>query len=88
MKRPHSNRDWMGTLVTFAGCTDTLESVFGDDDISPGILSRRLWAYVKTRNLAVKTRANQTLGGEQPPVREQTRPMDDIDDVRSYRRTG
>jgi hypothetical protein len=80
------NKDWGGVIVTFAGCTDSLESIFGTDDISPGILSRRLWAYIKAKDIKRPTRAKQSLGGvarlrpQAPVVPVATV----IDDVRTY----
>lgn len=83
-KRSPQTGTW-NTLITFAGRRETMESVFGTDDISPGILSRRLWVFIKQHKLAQKTIAPVRLAGRHTP-RPPTIPVDDIDDVRTYRR--
>ena len=80
------NKDWGGVIVDFAGCTDSLERIFGTDDISPGILSRRLWAYINTKGIKRQTRARKALGGIAPLSPPPPKPVDHIDDVHTYRR--
>jgi hypothetical protein len=38
--------------LTFTGCTDTIESIFGDKPISPSQVANKMWAYVKRNRLA------------------------------------
>jgi hypothetical protein len=80
------NKDWGGVQMDFSGCTDSMESIFGTDDISPGILSRRLWAYINTHGIKRQTRARKALGGIAPLSPPPPTPVDDIDDVHTYRR--
>ena len=78
--------DWGGILVDFSGCTDSMESIFGTDDISPGILSRRLWTYIDAKGIKRPTRARKALGGIAPPPRPPVTPTDSLDDVQTYKR--
>ena len=84
-KRSPQTGTW-NTLITFAGRRETMESVFGTDDISPGILSRRIWAFIKQHQLAEKTIAPARLAGVDRTPRRVARPLDPIDDVRTYKR--
>ncbi len=43
-----------GYTVCFKGCTDTMESVFGSGKIAPSEMTKKLWVYVKGKNLAGK----------------------------------
>ncbi|MEM4261945.1 MAG: SWIB/MDM2 domain-containing protein [Candidatus Diapherotrites archaeon] len=43
-----------GYSISFKGCNDTLESVFGSEKISPSEMTKKLWAYVKSKKLAGK----------------------------------
>jgi hypothetical protein len=43
-----------GYSISFKGCDDSLESVFGSGDIAPSEMTKKLWAYVKKNNLAGK----------------------------------
>jgi hypothetical protein len=74
------------TLITFTGRRETMEQVFGSDDISPGILSRRIWTFIKRHKLAEKTIAPARLAGVDRTRRPSAVPVDDIDDVRTYKR--
>jgi hypothetical protein len=80
------NKDWGGVQMDFSGCRDSLESIFGTDDISPGILSRKLWDYIKRKDIKRPTRARRAIGGverhvpQAPAVPVATV----IDDVRDY----
>jgi hypothetical protein len=79
------NKDWGGVIVDFSGCDETLERVFGTDDISPGILSRRLWTYIRTKGIKRQTRARKALGGVAPLPPPPPTPVDPIDDVRTFK---
>jgi hypothetical protein len=41
-----------GYTINFAGCTDSLESVFGTQPITPAEMTKKIWEYVKTHNLS------------------------------------
>ena len=43
-----------GYEVSFKGCTDTLESLFGSAPMPPSGMTKRLWDYVKRHRLATK----------------------------------
>lgn len=43
-----------GYSICFKGCTDTLESVFGTGKIAPSEMTKKLWAYVKSKNISSK----------------------------------
>jgi len=43
-----------GYTISFGGCTDTLEDVFGSKAIAPSQMTKLLWAYVKSKKLAGK----------------------------------
>lgn len=36
-----------GYRVDFAGRTETMEQVFGTEDLSPGAMTKTLWDFVK-----------------------------------------
>ena len=40
-----------GYTVSFAGRRDTMEKVFGTKPIPPSQMTKKLWAYVKAKNL-------------------------------------
>ncbi len=43
-----------GYSISFKGCSDSLESVFGNTPIGPSEMTKKIWAYVKRRKLAGK----------------------------------
>ena len=43
-----------GYTISFKGCTDSLESVFGSGKIAPSEMTKKIWAYVKSKKLAGK----------------------------------
>ena len=43
-----------GYSINFKGCNDTLESVMGSDPIAPSEMTKKLWAYIKRKELAGK----------------------------------
>ncbi|MDO8428597.1 MAG: SWIB/MDM2 domain-containing protein [Candidatus Diapherotrites archaeon] len=43
-----------GYSISFKGCSDTLESVFGSGNIAPSEMTKLLWVYVKKNNLSGK----------------------------------
>jgi hypothetical protein len=77
-------RNWNHIAVDFSRCTETMEEVFGDDWISPGILSRRLWAFVKLKGIKRRIVATKALGGIDRTPQQPLTPVDNIDDVRTF----
>ncbi len=43
-----------GYSISFKGCDDTVESVFGSGDLAPSEMTKKIWAYVKKNKLAGK----------------------------------
>ena len=43
-----------GYTISFKGCTDSMESVFGSGNIAPSEMTKKLWAYVKRKGIAGK----------------------------------
>jgi len=43
-----------GYAISFTGCSDSLESVFGSAPIAPSEMTKKIWSYVKRRRLAKK----------------------------------
>src|SRR5262245_7193151 len=41
-----------GYAISFEGCSDTLESLFGSAPIGPSEMTKKIWTYVKRRGLA------------------------------------
>jgi hypothetical protein len=86
MRRRRPQTGTWNIEIRFAGRRETMEAVFGTDDISPGILSRRLWEFIKQHNLAQKTVAPARLAGVDRTPRPSAAPADPIDDVKTYKR--
>jgi hypothetical protein len=40
-----------GYSISFKGCDDTLEKLFGSTPIGPSVMTKKLWAYVKRYKL-------------------------------------
>lgn len=43
-----------GYTVSFKGCNDSMESVFGSGAIPPSEMTKKLWVYVKKKGIAGK----------------------------------
>ncbi len=43
-----------GYTISFKGRKETLESVFGSKPIAPSEMTKKIWAFVKSRKLAGK----------------------------------
>ena len=43
-----------GYAISFRGCDDSLQSVFGTTEIAPSEMTKKLWAYVKRKKLSNK----------------------------------
>jgi hypothetical protein len=54
-KKPAAKKKAFGGYsISFKGCDDTLESVFGSGDITPSEMTKKIWAYVKKNKIAGK----------------------------------
>jgi len=40
-----------GYSISFKGCNDSLESLFGSNPIGPSDMTKKIWAYVKRKKL-------------------------------------
>jgi hypothetical protein len=40
-----------GYSISFKGCTDSAESIFGSKPIGPSVMTKKIWAYVKRKRL-------------------------------------
>ncbi len=40
--------------ISFKGCTDSMEDVFGSEGIPPSQMIKRIWEYVKEKKLSSK----------------------------------
>ncbi len=43
-----------GYTINFAGRTETAEDIFGSKAIAPSEMTKKLWAFVKGKNLSSK----------------------------------
>lgn len=43
-----------GYSICFKGCDDSLEKVFGTGKITPSEMTKKIWAYVKSKKIAGK----------------------------------
>ena len=43
-----------GYSISFKGCKDSVEAIFGSSPIGPSDMTKKLWAYVKKHRLAKK----------------------------------
>ncbi len=43
-----------GYQISFKGRTETVEDVFGDKPIAPSEMTKKLWAFVKSKKLSSK----------------------------------
>lgn len=41
-----------GYTISFKGCNESVEKVFGTDPVSPSEMTKTLWAYVKKNKLS------------------------------------
>lgn len=41
-----------GYAISFKGCGDSAEKIFGSKPIGPSVMTKKLWAYVKRKRLA------------------------------------
>jgi len=43
-----------GYSISFAGCKESLEEVFGKVRVAPSEMTKKLWAFIKRRKLGGK----------------------------------
>jgi hypothetical protein len=43
-----------GYHISFKGCKDSMEAVFGSGPIGPSVMTKKIWAYVKRKRLGKK----------------------------------
>ena len=43
-----------GYAISFKGCDDSLEKVFGSGKVTPSEMTKKLWAYIKRKKIAGK----------------------------------
>ncbi|MCX6798698.1 MAG: hypothetical protein NTW59_01210 [Candidatus Diapherotrites archaeon] len=43
-----------GYKISFKGCEDSMEKVFGSGAIAPSEMTKKLWVYIKGKKLASK----------------------------------
>ena len=43
-----------GYSVSFKGCAESMEHVFGSSPIAPSEMTKKLWHYVKSKKLSSK----------------------------------
>ena len=43
-----------GYTINFKGCADTAEKIFGTKPVAPSEMTKKIWAYVKSKKLASK----------------------------------
>lgn len=53
-KKATKKKAFGGYSISFKGCKDSLESVFGSKPIGPSEMTKKIWAYVKSKKLAGK----------------------------------
>ena len=41
-----------GYAISFAGCSETIEQVFGKKPIAPSEMTKKIWAFVKSNGLS------------------------------------
>ncbi len=41
-----------GYAINFAGCKETVEQVFGNKPIPPSEMTKKIWKFVKSKNLS------------------------------------
>jgi hypothetical protein len=43
-----------GYKICFKGRTETMEDVFGRNDLAPSEMTKKLWAFIKSKKIAGK----------------------------------
>lgn len=53
-KKAAKKKAFGGYTISFKGCKDTMEKVFGTKPLPPSQMTKKLWTYVKSKNLSKK----------------------------------
>lgn len=53
-KKAGEKKAFGGYTISFKGCTDTVEKVFGSAPIGPSQMTKKIWEYVKKNKLSGK----------------------------------
>jgi len=53
-KKASKKKPFGGYTIKFAGCSDSLEKVFGSKPVTPSDMTKKIWGYVKRKRLAKK----------------------------------
>ena len=53
-KKSAPKKAFGGYSISFKGCEDSLQSVFGPGDITPSEMTKKLWNYIKKNKIAGK----------------------------------
>ena len=43
-----------GYSISFKGCDDSMEKVFGSGKLAPSEMTKKLWVYIKSKKLSSK----------------------------------
>ncbi len=43
-----------GYNINFSGCDDSMEKVFGNKPLAPSEMTKKLWAYIKSKKISSK----------------------------------
>lgn len=54
MAKKKKRKAFGGYSISFKGCRDSAEKVFGSKPIGPSQMTKKLWTYVKRKRLAKK----------------------------------
>ena len=52
VKRTRKKPAFGGYAISFAGCDDTLEQVFGKKPIPPSEMTKKIWVFIKANHLS------------------------------------
>lgn len=53
-KAAGSKKAFGGYTICFKGCTDSAEKIFGSTPVAPSEMTKKIWAYVKSKKLSSK----------------------------------
>ncbi|MBI2340099.1 MAG: hypothetical protein HYU99_07040 [Deltaproteobacteria bacterium] len=51
-KKASKRKAFGGYTITFRGCKDSVEKVFGSSPLAPSAMTKKIWAYVKKKRLS------------------------------------
>ena len=53
-KSKSKRKPFGGYAINFAGRTETVEQIFGKKPVTPSEMTKKIWAFVKSRRLATR----------------------------------